>query len=91
MVCDKKFIQKRALTVSEAATYACVSRGTIENWLTNRILPFEEFPGRGNGIQKFRRIRLSDLNKFLNSHYCESRQKNKTEKSESLILLKKDS
>ena len=88
---DKKFMNKRALTISEAAEYACVSRGTMENWLIKRLLPFEEFPGRGNGTQKFRRIRLSDLNKFLDSHYCESRQRNKAEKSEPLILLKKGS
>ena len=33
---------KRALTISLAAEYACVSRGTIENWMAKRILPFED-------------------------------------------------
>lgn len=62
---------KRALTVAEAARYACVSRGTLELWLAKRLLPFEELPGQGNGRKKFRRIRHADLDAFLDKHYKE--------------------
>jgi excisionase family DNA binding protein len=82
-----KFSDKRALSISEAAKYACVSRGTIENWLTQGMLPFEELPGRGGGNQKFRRIRLNDLNTLLESHYCSTSQVSRTETKKDLMLL----
>lgn len=66
---------KRALSVAEAARYACVSRGTLELWLAKRLLPFEELPGQGNGRKKFRRIRRSDLDEFLDRHYKDKNQR----------------
>jgi excisionase family DNA binding protein len=60
---------KRAFTIREAAEYACVSRGTVDNWLSKGILPFEELPSRGKGNYCFRRIRKSDLDEFLNKFY----------------------
>jgi len=68
---------KRALTIAEAAEYACVSRGIIESWLSQGLLPFEELPGtgEGKGIQRFRRIRRVDLEDFLGRHYrCEKQE-----------------
>ena len=65
----KKISEKRAFSVKEAAEYACVSRATVDNWLVKGILPFEELPGRGNGIYSFMRIRKSDLDNFLNRFY----------------------
>ena len=56
---------KRALTISEAAKHACVSRATIGNWLPRGILAYEELPGGGSGAYRFRRIRLTDLDAFL--------------------------
>jgi excisionase family DNA binding protein len=55
---------KRAFTISEAAEYACVSRGTVDHWLAKRLLPFEELPCTGT-IQRLRRIRKKDLDEFL--------------------------
>ncbi len=76
-----KLKEKRALSVAEAARYACVSRGTVESWLTRKLLPVEELPGRGNGSHRFRRIRLADLEAFLDGHYNQPAEKKK-EKSE---------
>lgn len=78
---------KRALSICEAARYACVSRGTIENWLSQGMLPFEELPGRGSGNKKFRRIRLNDLDSFLELHYCSTSQVSRTETKKDLMLL----
>lgn len=61
--------QKRALNIAEAALYACVSRGTLNNWLVSGILPFEELPGRGDGSHRFRLIRKADLDAFLECCY----------------------
>ena len=69
-----KTSDKRALTIREAAEYACVSRGTIENWLTRGVLPFEELPSRGTGKYCFRRIRKTDLDAFLNRFYITPRE-----------------
>ena len=52
---------KRALTIAEAADYACVSRGTINNWLVKSILPYEELPSGGDGSYRFVRIRRQDI------------------------------
>ena len=79
--------EKRALTLAEAAEYACVSRGTAKNWISQGLLPFEEFPGRGDGFKKFIRIRLEDLKAFLDSHYHKPNQINKVKKEDNLILL----
>ncbi|MCP4726720.1 MAG: helix-turn-helix domain-containing protein [bacterium] len=56
---------KRAYTIQETAEYAGVSRGTVLNWLENRLLPFEVLPGRGKGKKRFIRIRKTDLDRFL--------------------------
>ena len=55
---------KRALTISEAAEYACVSRGSVESWLAKGLLSYEELPRTGEK-QHFRRIRKKDLDAFL--------------------------
>ena len=65
----EELLKKRALTISEAATYACVSRATLLGWITSGILPFEDLPGRGNGSYRFRLVRKSDLDEFLNRYY----------------------
>ena len=57
---------KRAFTITEAAEYACVSRGTLRNWVVSGLLPYEELPSRGDGSHKFRLIRKLDLDDFLN-------------------------
>ena len=61
--------KKRALKITEAAEYSCVSRATIENWLVKGLLPYEELPGAGSGAHRFRRIRKQDLDDFLNRFY----------------------
>jgi excisionase family DNA binding protein len=81
--------QKRALTITEAAEYACVSRGTVENWLAKGILPFEELPSRGKEQYRFRRIRREDLDVFLNRHYQQTLEKehNKSKINKKEIIL----
>jgi len=58
-------LDKRALTILEAAEYACVSRGIVGAWLAKGLLPYEELPGNGSGSYRFRRIRKADLDEFL--------------------------
>ena len=78
---------KRAFTIAEAAEYVNVSRQTIIGWVKKGLLPFEELPGRGSGLYKFRLIRKNDLDFFLNKYYHRP-QKNKHEKlSDDMILL----
>ena len=79
---------KRALTIAEAAEYACVSRGTINNWLVKGILPYEELPSGGDGSYRFLRIRKQDIDELLNRSYNrnELKSSNKTNNNE-LILL----
>ena len=60
---------KRAFTIDEAADYACVSRGTIENWMAKGILPYEELPSGGNGVYSFKRIRKVDIDGLLDDNY----------------------
>jgi excisionase family DNA binding protein len=79
--------EKRALSIAEAARYACVSRGTIENWITKKILPCEELPGRGSGAYRFRRIRKQDLDSFLNQSYSNSGTMNTNTDNESDVFL----
>ena len=86
----KKQNEKRALTLSEAAEYACVSQGTILNWISQRILPFEKLPSRGRGSKRFILIRLEDLKAFLDSHYYEPQNQVKTKNNKELILLPHD-
>ena len=58
---------KRALTIKEAAEYACVYRSTVKNWIARGILPYEDLPGEGSGSHRFTRIRKEDLDGFLNN------------------------
>ena len=85
---DKTF-NKRAFTIKEAAEYACVSRSTVENWLNKGLLPFEELPGRGNGLYHYRRIRKNDLVELLNKFYLKYyiTQSDNKKVSKELILL----
>ena len=90
----KRTYNKRALTLQEAAEYACVSRATVENWLSNELMPFEELPSRGKGSYCFRRIRKTDLDDFINKYYrkfSQSEKSNKSNESNELILLPRDS
>jgi len=86
---DNETFNKRALSIREAALYACVSRGTVDNWLAKGMLPYEELPSRGKGKYCFRRIRKTDLDVFLNKFY----QKNdvsisyKSKENKGIILL----
>ena len=64
---ENKNYDKRAFTISNAADYACVSRGIIESWLAKGLIPFEELPG--SGAYRFRRIRKADLDEFLAGKY----------------------
>jgi len=84
-----KSIDKRAFTIKEAADYACVSRSTVENWLNKGLLPYEELPGRGNGLYHYRRIRKKDLDEFLNKFYLKYNitQSYNKKVSKELILL----
>ena len=78
---------KRALTISEAAKYACVSRTTIDNWLSRGILAYEELPGGGSGAYRFRRIRLTDLDAFLDGSRREPAAPGHREGSTRIVLL----
>ena len=82
---------KRALTIAESAAYACVSEGIVRNWITSGLISYEELPGKGNGSRKFRLIRKSDLDGFLNIHYNESGKKLPGRISNELVLLPKGS
>ena len=84
---SKRLNEKRALTLTEAAQYACLSRGTVQNWISQGLLPFEEFPGRGDGFKRLIRIRLEDLKAFLDLNYHKPNQINKVKKQDNLILL----
>lgn len=76
---------KRALTISEAAQYACVSRGTIYNWLAAGLLPYELLPGRMKK-SKLKRIRIDDLQAFLDGYYRISRLTHRKKSPKQLIL-----
>ncbi|MCP4726723.1 MAG: helix-turn-helix domain-containing protein [bacterium] len=82
-----KLLNKRALSISEAAALACVGRSTMENWLAQGLIPFEELPGQGKGRKKFRRIRKSDLDSFLDFYYREPPIIKEIKKMEGEILL----
>lgn len=59
---------RRAMSVNQAAKYTGYSRATVEYWLSDCGLPYEEPPTRGSK-NRFRRIRRSDLDEFLDRHY----------------------
>ncbi|MFC1650637.1 helix-turn-helix domain-containing protein [Candidatus Latescibacterota bacterium] len=71
---------KRVLNVSQAAEYICVSRSVVETWLSKGILPFEELPSCGNGSHRFRRIRVTDIDDFLDMHYKQNNGSPKVDK-----------
>ncbi len=50
MNCDLS--NKRILNVSEAALYSGYSRGWIEAWLREGLLPYESPPSQGEGKQR---------------------------------------
>lgn len=63
---EKNIYDKRALTMKEAAEYACVSRATLTNWIASGLLPCEELPsGKPGQKYRFRRIRRTDLDRLL--------------------------
>jgi hypothetical protein len=80
---------KRALTIQGAAEYACVSRGMIVNWLTAGLLPCEELPGRGKGVYRFRRIRLADLDEFLDRSHRSADGSGGKRKTAGVVLLRR--
>lgn len=82
--------KKRALSVAETARYAGVSRGTVEVWLMDGLLPYEELPGRGKGNYRFRRIRSADLDTFLDRHYHQTGHKNNHRSKQDLVLLPRE-
>ena len=82
--------QKRAFTITEASEYACVSEGTIRNWINSQIISFEELPSRGNGSHKFRLIRKGDLDKFLDKNYHQAHNKRSKMLSKDFSLLPAD-
>jgi hypothetical protein len=83
--------EKRAFSIAEAAKYACVSRGIVDNWLNKGLLPYEELPRYGNGSNRFRRIRRHNLDNFLNDKYQNKAKQSKTVKSKDHFLLPKNS
>jgi len=86
-----KIIEKRAFSIAESAEYACISRGTLEHWLAEGLLPYEELPGRGSK-QRFRRIRKKDLDAFLDQNIKvnnATHHKNDTGEQKGIFLLPK--
>ena len=81
---------KRAVTISEASVYACVSEATVRNWIATGLLPYEELPGCGKGINKMRRIRKSDIDEFLDNHYIKTKPSRQKMTQDTLLLLPKE-
>ncbi len=79
---------KRALSITEASDYACVSESVVRGWIASDLIPYETLPGGGKGLNKFRRIRVADLDIFLNRHY-HTPQKALIRPQEGLFLLPK--
>lgn len=82
---------KRVLTIVEAAKYIGVSRGVVEGWISKGILSFEELPSFGSGAHRFRRIRVADIDEFLDKHYSQNNTKQKVNKPihKNIVLLPK--
>lgn len=66
---------KRVLNVSEASLYSGYSRGMIEHWIREGLLPYEAPRGQGKGCYKPKFIRRKDLDVFLERYYHLERQK----------------
>jgi len=88
---QNQLCNRRAFTITEAARYACVSRGTIKNWLLSGALPHEELPSRGKGKYCFRRIRKDDLDELLNKFYHSHNSRLEKKLNDKLILLPRNS
>lgn len=89
---ERRKFEKRAFSPCEAAAYACVSRTTLDDWISKGELPCEELPSRGTTGKRLRRIRKEDLDAFLDRSYTNSQTKtssNNKQKRE-LILLPRD-
>ena len=83
--------EKKFYKILDVAVYFDVSPGTVRNWIQNRLLPFDELPGRGTK-RKIRRIRVEDLNEFEQKYYrCSEKQKNliKHDDKEMILLPRK--
>ena len=78
-----------SLLLSQAAEYVGVSRATIQNWIVSGLIAFESLPGRGDGTHKFRLIRKTDLDAFLDGNYHQPKESGKPENREKLTLLPK--
>jgi len=81
---------KRAFTIAEASEHACVSEATIRNWLVSGLLPYEELPGCGTGVNKMRRIRRCDIDEFLDRHYHKQNHSGRIKSQEPLVLAPKE-
>lgn len=62
----------RILNVSQAARYSGYSRGWIESWLRDGLLPYESPPSQGEGRQRRKYIRRADFDAFLERYYQRS-------------------
>lgn len=58
----------------------------MENWLVKGMLACEELPGSGSGVYKFRRIRLADLDAFLDGFRHEVPVRGASESRPKIIL-----
>lgn len=56
------------------------------NWCANGLLPYENLPGRGEGAYRFRRIRKTDLDAFLDKYRSELRPTIKESSQDAAIL-----
>ena len=75
-------------SISGAARYLGVSRGTIDHYLAKGILPYEDRPpGRGKGIYRNIRIRRTDLDRLREMWYRTKAPKRQTERPDRIILL----
>ena len=66
---SKNFENMRILNISEAAKFSGYSRGTVEYWIREGLLPFESPPGQGKGRKRFIKNRKVDLDAFLDSYH----------------------
>ncbi len=82
---------KRAFSISEAAEYTCVGRSTIENWLVQGLLAYEEYPSSGSGEHRFVRIRKEDLDNFIDRYYKKNIEDSDTNQiaPKKLVLLQR--
>ncbi|MFC1552371.1 helix-turn-helix domain-containing protein [Candidatus Latescibacterota bacterium] len=77
-------VDKRVMNITQAAGYIGVSRSVVETWLSKGMLPYEELPSCGSGSHRFRRIRVADIDEFLEKYY----KQNKVNKDENKQIHK---